>query len=238
MREREVNVMNMKSLVISAIFLCSATAANAAVIDWADWGSAVSSPVVGTAIGTTSSGVTIGYTGELQSLVTNYPSFQPSSSFVGGNVGNAPSPSGGVLQLFGGNSGVTDTITFSTAVTNPVFAIWSLGSPSITARFDFTDAEPFTIQAGGANAEYGGSSIVKSGNSIFGTEGNGTIQFIGTFSQITWTNPVFENWYGVTVGVQAAVPEPSTWAMLILGFAGIGFIAYWQKQNGQAFRIA
>jgi hypothetical protein len=24
----------------------------------------------------------------------------------------------------------------------------------------------------------------------------------------------------------AAVPEPSTWAMMILGFAGIGFMAY------------
>lgn len=29
----------------------------------------------------------------------------------------------------------------------------------------------------------------------------------------------------------AAVPEPSTWAMLILGFAGIGFMAYRRKQG-------
>jgi hypothetical protein len=36
----------------------------------------------------------------------------------------------------------------------------------------------------------------------------------------------------------AATPEPSTWAMMILGFAGIGFMAYRRKQNGQAFRIA
>jgi hypothetical protein len=28
-----------------------------------------------------------------------------------------------------------------------------------------------------------------------------------------------------------AVPEPSTWAMMILGFAGIGFIAYRRKQT-------
>lgn len=28
-----------------------------------------------------------------------------------------------------------------------------------------------------------------------------------------------------------AVPEPSTWAMLILGFAGIGFVAYRRKQT-------
>ena len=27
----------------------------------------------------------------------------------------------------------------------------------------------------------------------------------------------------------AAVPEPSTWAMMLLGFAGIGFVAYRRK---------
>jgi hypothetical protein len=35
-----------------------------------------------------------------------------------------------------------------------------------------------------------------------------------------------------------AVPEPSTWAMMILGFFGVGFMAYRRKQNGPAFRLA
>lgn len=30
----------------------------------------------------------------------------------------------------------------------------------------------------------------------------------------------------------AAVPEPSTWAMMILGFAGVGFLAYRRKNQG------
>jgi hypothetical protein len=30
------------------------------------------------------------------------------------------------------------------------------------------------------------------------------------------------------------VPEPSTWAMLILGFAGVGFIAFRKRKNGLA----
>jgi outer membrane lipase/esterase len=34
------------------------------------------------------------------------------------------------------------------------------------------------------------------------------------------------------------VPEPSTWAMMVLGFAGIGFMAYRRKQNGPALRLA
>jgi hypothetical protein len=36
----------------------------------------------------------------------------------------------------------------------------------------------------------------------------------------------------------SAVPEPSTWAMMILGFCGIGFLAYRRKQNGPAPRLA
>jgi hypothetical protein len=35
----------------------------------------------------------------------------------------------------------------------------------------------------------------------------------------------------------AAVPEPATWAMLLLGFAGIGFLSYRRKQGGPAFRL-
>ena len=35
----------------------------------------------------------------------------------------------------------------------------------------------------------------------------------------------------------AAVPEPSTWAMLILGFAGLGFMAY-RRKNSPTFRFA
>jgi hypothetical protein len=35
----------------------------------------------------------------------------------------------------------------------------------------------------------------------------------------------------------AAVPEPSTWAMMILGFVGLGFMAYRRKSSG-ALRLA
>jgi hypothetical protein len=35
----------------------------------------------------------------------------------------------------------------------------------------------------------------------------------------------------------SAVPEPSTWAMMILGFLGVGFTAY-RKKNNHSFRLA
>jgi|ERR1700733_2393307 hypothetical protein len=39
-------------------------------------------------------------------------------------------------------------------------------------------------------------------------------------------------------GMTAAVPEPSTWAMIILGFVGVGFMSYRRKQTGAALRLA
>jgi hypothetical protein len=39
------------------------------------------------------------------------------------------------------------------------------------------------------------------------------------------------------VTVTAAIPEPESWAMLILGFLGIGFMAY-RKRNNMTPRLA
>jgi hypothetical protein len=36
----------------------------------------------------------------------------------------------------------------------------------------------------------------------------------------------------------AAVPEPSTWAMMILGFAGVGFMTYRRSRKDQALALA
>jgi hypothetical protein len=38
--------------------------------------------------------------------------------------------------------------------------------------------------------------------------------------------------------IVTGVPEPSTWAMMILGFFGLGFMAYRRKQNGEALSAA
>jgi hypothetical protein len=36
----------------------------------------------------------------------------------------------------------------------------------------------------------------------------------------------------------SAVPEASTWAMMILGFMGVGFMAYRRRDKGTGFRFA
>ncbi len=37
--------------------------------------------------------------------------------------------------------------------------------------------------------------------------------------------------------IATAVPEPSTWAMMILGVMGVGFMAY-RRKNTSVFRIS
>jgi hypothetical protein len=217
---------SMRKLFVSGfsalVLAFSASAASAAVITWTTWdtnGSGTAGPI------------TVTYAGPAVSLQQPYPSYTPTSTFADGIiVNNAPVPANGILQIFGGNS-ATQTLTFSQAVVNPVFAIWSLGQSGIDASFVFNQTPTFV--SGGPNAEYGGVAITVSGNTAHGQEANGTVEFLGTFNSLSWTNPVAENWYGFEVGFQsvAAVPEPSTWAMLILGFAGLGFMAYRRKSK-------
>jgi hypothetical protein len=55
---------------------------------------------------------------------------------------------------------------------------------------------------------------------------NGDVQVSGPIS------------FGTSFTVAApAVPEPSTWAMMILGFLGVGFMAY-RRKNKSTFRLA
>lgn len=46
-----------------------------------------------------------------------------------------------------------------------------------------------------------------------------------------------EGWGIEQVAISAAVPEPATWAMMILGFVGVGFMGY-RRQSKPTFRFA
>jgi predicted small secreted protein len=59
-----------------------------------------------------------------------------------------------------------------------------------------------------------------------GTAGNSSSVYVAGYSQEGSTSIFLAE-----TGTVSAVPEPSTWAMMILGFAGVGFMAYRQKSK-------
>jgi hypothetical protein len=91
----------------------------------------------------------------------------------------------------------------------------------------------------GTNPFGGGWEIAISGDTITFTADPGQFLRVGDaynygvlFSQDIADDPNFAftaEWTGTEVA--SAVPEPSTWAMMILGFAGVGFMAYRRKNQ-------
>ena len=81
-------------------------------------------------------------------------------------------------------------------------------------------------------------------SSVFGPFGavavSGTGQYIDKVKVYTELPENFNSIKLVDFGnytVAGAVPEPATWAMMLLGFAGVGFIAYRRKRSS-SFRLA
>ncbi len=208
-------------LAVLVVFLAGSSAL-AVPITWNTWNSS--------ADGTMGSvSVTFDNGAALNQLISNYPSYAPSSTFADGSiVDNAPTLANNIIRLSGGTptggSPEVNVVTFSVPVVDPVFAIWSLGQSGIQASFDFIGATPILV-AGGVSAEYGGGSILIDENRVLGNEGNGTVQFLGTYSSLSWTNPTYEYWYGFNVGMTgtepAPVPEPGTLLLLCAGLGGL-----------------
>jgi hypothetical protein len=234
----------MRRLILASTLITATLAisgANAATVDWTNWNAATSTGQTGGAVTGTIGSVDISYSGEISTAhgMTTQPLYTPTSSWVGGTVSNAPPPNSLTISLQGGPGTLTDTITFTNGpVLNPILSIWSLGQGGDPTSFVFTTSN-FTIEQSGPNDPYGGTGFTLTDPStVVGEESAGSIQFNGLVSSISWTNPQFEDFYGVTVGLSSAVPEPSTLALLILGFFGLGFMAHRRKQNGSALRIA
>jgi hypothetical protein len=138
-------------------------------------------------------------------------------------------------------SGVTDV----SVTANVGYVV--LGSPSLSNVFLISGGSPF-----GFGDEFFASSSSGNNFGIYGTAGDlyfpsNYVSGASLSATDTWTGQTFSS-LGLTAGTYVytwgsganadsltvrigAVPETSTWAMIILGFAGLGFMAYRRKDR-------
>ena len=194
--------------------------AHAAPVTWTDWTSAGAGTVSG-AIGAN----TVTYTGnysfaQTTGLDTNYWTENGTPAPYTGSavIDNAPTAS----EMVALNTAGTHTITFGSAILNPVMAIVSMGRPSLAVTYDFdTDFDVLSNGVGYwsfANLNAPGTISEDDVNdTLTGNEVHAAIQFNGPLSSITWTSTPDENWHGITVGQVQNVPAPAGIAVLGLG---------------------
>ena len=153
---------------------------------------------------------------------------QPQNASVAGKInpiyGSAPGEGGGVSQAFTTTGGLA-TFSADIAGFTRVNGLTAFGLMSVLLdgvvldSFDFVgpgtsttlrDTLDFTT-----NLTAGQHTIQLQATRLFAPGGGVTSQY-------------FDN---ISLDVVTPVPEPATWAMLILGFAGVGFMAY-RRRNG------
>jgi hypothetical protein len=204
-------------------------------IDWTNWQTQPTSTSANGTLLVGSTPVTVSYSGEiaftqLNGTGTDY--FLPSTTFTAPpTVPNAP-PSD-MIAIDG--TATTHTITFSSAVVNPIMEIVSLGQPGFGTQYDFSlgAGQSMSILNQGPSNNFGGCNtcLSLSGSNITGTEGDGVIQFVGTYTSLTWTGANPEYWNGFTFGVTGlasttTAPEPATWGTLLFALlSGVPFAA-------------
>lgn len=169
---------------------------------WTDWKSGVAG-LAGRGSGTlffNNSTINVAYTGEVRSIQTsggtNWWTEGTPAPYTGNEVIDSAPPASDIIIVK--SAGITNTLTFSAPLTDPVMAFVSVGDTDMPVGYVF-DA-PFTILSEG-EGYWGDGSLTQSGNTLTGAEGHGAIQFNGTFSSISWTNNAAENWHGFTIGV-------------------------------------
>lgn len=220
----------MKNVFLCLLFLVMTSAtAFAAPVTWTDWTSATAG-AAGSATGNIGS-VGVSYSGDVTfaqlGLGTNYWTEGNPAPYTGNPiVDNAPTAAEMIAMSL---SGITNTISFSESVYNPIMAIVSQGRTSLPVSYDFDT--PFTVLGEGRGYWGDGWYTTGEGDILTGYELHAVIQFSGLVDSISWTAAPGEYWHGFTVGLTetAPVPEPAT--MFLLGSGLLGLIGVRKKRK-------
>jgi hypothetical protein len=204
-------------------------------VTWTDWTSFGNGQINGSLTFPDESPIEVTFRGSSYFVQTgdgtNY--WNPSTAYISSTVPNAPTPSE-MIGSYTYDTKQVNTITFSTPVENPVFAIVGLGGGSWPNSYKFDS--PFDILSSRSGYDGNGSLVELPGNVLEEKErpGNGVIQFQGIYSSISWTVPSNYALNGFTVGAKKTktVPEPTT-ALCLLFLGGLGAVSL--KRKGQNF---
>lgn len=206
-----------------------ASASTPSTASWTNW----SSSTLGTFM-QNSSTVTVTYSGTNLGVDHGAYFYDVPSSFTNVDVTNTPGTNGTIIMV-GGTTDV-NTFHFSQAVIDPLIDLFSVGQGGVPVSFNFLGPVSFTVGAQGGG-HWGGGTLVQAGNSVTGIEGNGLLQFTGSYTDISFTTPNYEFYYGGTVGALSnvnAVPEPETYALMLAGLGAMGLVASRRKPNTKA----
>lgn len=220
----------MKKAFLCFLFLVMTSATAFAVpITWTDWTSATVG-AAGSATGNIGS-IDVTYSGDVTFAQlgsgTNYWTEGNPAPYTGNPlVDNAPTASEMIAMSL---SGITNTISFSESVYNPIMAIVSQGRTSLPVSYDFDSS--FTVLSEGRGYWGDGWYTTGPGDVLTGYELHAVIQFSGLFDSISWTAAPGEYWHGFTIGLTetAPVPEPAT--MFLLGSGLLGLVGIRKKRK-------
>jgi len=172
----------------------------------------------------------------------------PASAAIIADLGVNPRSTQGDFSNGVGGATFSDQYTFQ-LVGSPLFVTFASATNVFASPSDFiTNFSGQLFQQVGAVGPGGGADIpvsglvaavpcqqnptgcqILAGSALLGS-GNYYLQIGGTGGG---TSGYGGNLTTAAIGV---VPEPSTWAMLLLGFAGVGFMSYRRRNQNAAFR--
>ena len=211
--------MNWKCLLAGAALISAAVPAHAGVIffDGFEAPSVAGAPGGFTYGGGDAAGAT--FTGGA-GLQANGSAFGYSAAPEGVQTAHIQSTESVTETVNGLTAGKTFTLSFF-AAQRPGYA----NDPFTVNYTPFDDTDPLLLTVTAGSTDWTKYSTTFTG------QGNGLITFTGLNSNSGGDFNVGLDAVSIST---SAVPEPSTWAMMLLGFGGLGFLAYRKAQKGKA----